>query len=80
MKTTLELPEDLFQAAKVTAARRKITLKALFTQALRKEITPPPDTSGAQLRVGEDGLPYLPKRGREISKELIDQLDEETGA
>ena len=41
MKTTIELPEDLFQAAKLTAAKRRITLKTLFTQALRKEVNPP---------------------------------------
>jgi hypothetical protein len=62
MKTTIELPQDLFQAAKLTAAQRRITLKTLFTQALRKEIAPPARTSSGLIRVDEDGLPYLDKR------------------
>jgi hypothetical protein len=80
MKTTIELPEDLFHAAKLTAARRKITLKTLFTQALRKEINPPEAGTSGIIRIDEDGMPYLAKRGRVISRSNIDQLDEESGA
>jgi predicted DNA-binding ribbon-helix-helix protein len=38
MKTTLELPDELFTEAKAMAARRRTTLKALFTRALEKEL------------------------------------------
>lgn len=38
MKTTLELPDELFIEAKAMAARRRTTLKALFTRALEKEL------------------------------------------
>jgi hypothetical protein len=80
MKTTIELPQDLFQAAKLTAAQRRITLKTLFTQALRKEIAPPARTSSGLIRVDEDGLPYLAKRGKTVTSSEVDRLDEETGA
>lgn len=78
MKTTIELPEELFHAAKETAARRKITLKTLFTQALRKEINPPVDQASGLIQVDEDGMPYLVKRGTSVSPSIIDQLDEES--
>ena len=79
MKTTIELSEDLFRAAKVTAAQRRITLKTLFTQALRKEIHPPKGKPSELIQVNEDGMPYLAKRGKTITSAEIDRLDEETG-
>ena len=38
MKTTLELPDDLLIEAKVVAARRRTTLRAMMEHALRREI------------------------------------------
>ena len=38
MKTTLELPDDLFRAAKVAAAADGRSLKELFTEALREKL------------------------------------------
>ena len=38
MKTTLDLPDDLFIAAKSVAARRRTTLKDLVAKSLRREI------------------------------------------
>jgi hypothetical protein len=38
MRTTLELPDELFREAKVSAARRGVSLKALFTSALVQEL------------------------------------------
>jgi len=38
MKTTLELPDELFRLAKSRAAQRGTTLKSLITQALQKEL------------------------------------------
>lgn len=80
MKSTIELPDDLFQLAKLTAAKRRITLKTLFTQALGKELNPPANPHAACFRVGEDGLPFLLKRGTTVTIEEIEQLDQESGA
>ncbi|MCC5846454.1 MAG: hypothetical protein JJU29_00050 [Verrucomicrobia bacterium] len=41
MKTTLELPENLFRDAKATAAKRGITLKTFFTEALEEKLRAP---------------------------------------
>ncbi len=38
MKTTIELPEDLFVAAKKEAADRRVTLKVLVESGLRREL------------------------------------------
>lgn len=41
MKTTLEMPDELFRRAKVTAARRGQSLKQLVTTALERELAGP---------------------------------------
>jgi hypothetical protein len=43
MKTTLEIPDDLFRKAKATAALRGVSLKDLVTRALVEalELRPP---------------------------------------
>ena len=38
MKTTIELPDNAFQQAKVLAASRGMTLKRFFTNALEEEL------------------------------------------
>ncbi len=40
MKTTIEIPDALFQKAKVAAVKRGVTLKALLVNALRNELAP----------------------------------------
>lgn len=38
MKTTVELPDDLFRAAKATAARQGRSLREFFTEALQEKL------------------------------------------
>ncbi len=38
MKTTIELPDDLFREAKATAARRGTALKEFFREALTEKL------------------------------------------
>ena len=38
MRTTIDLPSDLMQAAKVRAAQRRESLKDLFTRAIAHEV------------------------------------------
>jgi hypothetical protein len=45
MKTTIEIPENLFRKAKSTAAERGQTLKELFTEALREKLHKPREQS-----------------------------------
>ena len=38
MKTTLEIPDDLFRQVKVTAAQRSQSMKAFVTEAIRRAL------------------------------------------
>lgn len=81
MKTTIELPDDLFAEAKAVAARRRTTLKAVFEHALRREISgksePSPD---ARFTVDEHGLPVLKKRDAAVvTSEAVYQMMEDLG-
>lgn len=46
MKTTLEIPDDLFKEAKVAAARRGQSLKEFVAEALRLKLRPDPAGGG----------------------------------
>ena len=41
MKTTLDIPDDIYRQAKVHAAQHATTLKSLFLQALEKMLREP---------------------------------------
>ena len=59
MKTTIELPEALFEKAKRQARARKTTLKALIEQGLRMVLAEKPGGPAFPLRdasVGGTGL------------------------
>lgn len=45
MKTTLEMPDDLFRKAKAKAALRGQSLKDLITDAVRRELEDAPSAS-----------------------------------
>lgn len=81
MKTTIELPDDLFSEAKQTAARRRTTLRSIIEHALRREIygTQPPSTEAPYV-LDEYGFPLL-KRDPEASttdEDDIHKLQEQT--
>ena len=48
MKTTLDLPDDLFLKAKLLAAERRTTMKELMIQGLRHVTGTPPATEEKQ--------------------------------
>jgi hypothetical protein len=61
MKTTLELPDDLFVAAKQRAAHERTTLRAIVERGLRAQLTPARKTSGSRPKLRwvtvDGGLP-----------------------
>ncbi len=85
MKTTLDLPDDLLIEAKMLAARRKTTLKALVESALRREIRPAAELENPdpeKYEVDPLGFLVLKRRpGETITLEQIraiqDELDEQ---
>ncbi|MFZ4775489.1 MAG: hypothetical protein ACOYM3_09015 [Terrimicrobiaceae bacterium] len=83
MKTTLELPDELMVEAKMVAALRRTTLKALFEHALRCEIQP--ETRGAVdkndlIETGPNGTPRLKRKGAAfITSDMIRAMMESEG-
>ena len=80
MKTTIELPDGLFAAAKAAAARRRTTLKAMMEQALRREIAyGEKPAADAPFELNEKGFPVLRKRkaASVTSKKIYQIMDEE---
>lgn len=59
MKTTIELPEEILQRAKITAIQRKTTLKELIYQSLLRELDEP-----AQAKPDPNELANAFSRGR----------------
>jgi hypothetical protein len=60
MRTTLDLPDDLLIEAKATAARRRITLRELFTRALERDLRPgSAPRADDHFLIDEDGWPVL---------------------
>jgi len=60
MKTTVELPDELFAEAKAAALRRRVSLKTLFTRALERELRGPGgEVPQDRFRIDESGGPVL---------------------
>jgi hypothetical protein len=81
MKTTIELSDTLFAAAKATAARRRTTLKAMMEHALKREIAFD-DMAAANpaIEFNERGFPVLKKRkAATVTSEAVYQMLEEDG-
>lgn len=78
MRTTLDLPDDLLRRAKIAAVERGCTLRALFTQALERELNQPetalPTPPELPLLEVRDDCPVLHLQPDEL--ESIDAEDE----
>jgi hypothetical protein len=57
MRTTLDLDEDILQAAKELATARGVSAGRVLSELARKALTPSPETP--QIR---NGVPLLPRR------------------
>ena len=75
MRTTLDIDDDVLQAAKELAQREKKTAGAVLSDLARKGLTTP--EQGRVEPVLEDGWLVLPSRGGIVTKELVDRLIEE---
>ena len=62
MKTTVEIPDDLFREAKAAAAGRGLSLKTFLTEALKEKLAgprrritewpvPPPEVVEGEMRI-----------------------------
>ncbi len=73
MRTTLDLDEDILQAAKELAEMRGLTAGKVLSDLARKALTP---TNVPRMR---NGVPLLPHRpgGRVVTTKLVNELRDE---
>lgn len=76
MRTTLDIADDVLQAAKERARREKKTAGQVISELARSALTRPP---GAQSKVArsKSGFRPFPRRGGVVTNEIIDKLREE---
>ena len=69
MKTTLEMPDELFRRAKTTAAQRGQSLKQLVTVALERELAGPSPRARTAKRRQTEVAAFL-RELKKISKRI----------
>ncbi len=68
MKTTLEIPDDVFRRAKSAAAKRRIPLRQLLTEALKDKLDERPGANAKPWMAGFGKLRRLRKENARINR------------
>ena len=76
MRTTLEIDEDVLQAAKELAAREKTTAGKVISQLARRGIQQ--NHRGKQAGKIINGFEVLPADGRVVTPQLVQKILEES--
>ena len=76
MRTTLDIDDDVLQAAKERARRNKKTTGEVLSELARSALTAPPQAPAHKLKSVHGFRPF-PKRGGIVTNELIDKLRED---
>ena len=76
MRTTLEIDDDVLQAAKELSVREKTTAGRLISEWARRGIRVGADKSPEPTML--NGFEVLPAEGRVVTNEIVRQLVEET--
>ena len=74
MRTTLDIADDVLQAAKDRARRERKTAGEVISELARSALTQAPRSEEPKARYG---LRPFPRRGGIVSNELIDTLRED---
>ena len=77
MRTTLDIADDVLQAAKERARREQKTAGEVISDLARAALTASPETSGTREPKSRYGFRPFPKRGSIVTNELIDKLRED---
>jgi hypothetical protein len=78
MRTTLDIEDDVLQAAKELAARDGSTAGRVISMLARRGLAAPATTAGPGRRSRGD-IPLLPSRGEVVTLEHVRQLMEQEG-
>lgn len=77
MRTTLDIDEDVLQAAKEMAAKERTTAGAMISELARRGFHVGEVSASERLRV-RNGVEMLPRRGEQITVAHVQELlDEE---
>jgi len=77
MRTTLDIADDVLQAAKERARREKKTAGEVISELARAALTASPHPSARQVKKALYGFRPFPKRGRIVTNEMVDLLRQE---
>ena len=77
MRTTLDIADDVLQAAKDRARREKKTTSEIISELARTALTAPPPPSHTRTPKAKYGFRPFPSRGGIVTNELIDKLRED---
>ena len=77
MRTTLDIDNDVLQAAKERARRERRTIGQIISDLARNALSGAPLTPRAREPKAVYGLRPFPKRGGIVTNELIDKLRED---
>jgi hypothetical protein len=77
MRTTLDIADDVLQAARERARREKKTIGQVMSELPRSALTAPPQGLTVREPRAVNGFRPFPKRGGIVTNELIDKLRED---
>ncbi len=78
MRTTLDIDDDVLQAAKEMAAKEKRSAGAVISDLARKGFQTAPSTESSKARV-RNGIPLLPSRGETVTLSHVREILDEEG-
>ncbi len=79
MRTTLEIDNDVLEAAREIARRQKKTIGEVMSGLARKALTAIPDRVAGEQPENTFGFRAFPSRGGLVTNEMIDRLKNEEG-
>lgn len=77
MRTTLNIADDVLQAAKERARRERKTVGQMLSELARKALAAPHESGGVREPKATYGLRPFASRGGLVTNELIDRLGED---
>jgi hypothetical protein len=77
MRTTLDIDDDVLQAAKQRARVEKKTAGKVISELARTTLAQPPEPLDVNKLEIVNGFPVLPSTGKTVTPELIEELIEQ---
>jgi len=77
MRTTLDIADDVLEAARERAKRERKTIGEMVSELARRALTTPQEPRGVKEPTAVYGLTPFARRGGIVTNELIDKLRDE---